>query len=201
MSLSQGARPVKNRSGFFICEDELSMKPPEKLETKRLILRLPGIKDAEEIFAQYAQDAEVTKYLTWQPNRTLEETRDFLHLCLAGWEIGKSFQWVIVRKEDNQLLGMAGFRADGHKLELGYVLAKAYWGKGYMTEAVRVLVDWALSRDEIYRVWAVCDAENKASVRVLEKVGMELESVLRRWSIHPNRSDQPRDSYCYAKTK
>jgi RimJ/RimL family protein N-acetyltransferase len=179
----------------------MPMKPPEILETKRLTLRLPRMEDAETIFTQYAQDAEVTKYLTWRPNRALEETREFLRICLAAWEEAKSFQWVIVRKEDNQLLGMVGFRVDGHRLELGYVLARTYWSRGYMTEAVQALVDWALSQDDIYRVWAVCDLENIASARVLEKVGMKQEGILRRWSIHPNRSDQPRDSYCYAKTK
>ena len=52
--------------------------PPEILETARLRLRKPVLQDAEEIFRQYAQDPEVTKYLTWKPNRHANETRDFL---------------------------------------------------------------------------------------------------------------------------
>ena len=67
-----------------------------------------------------------------------------------------------------------------------------------MTEAVKALVTWALQRPEIYRVWAVCDIDNKASARVMEKAGMQREGILRRWSIHPNVSNEPRDSYCYA---
>ncbi len=174
------------------------MKPPEILETDRLRLRRLVVGDAEAIFTQYAQDAEVTRYLTWRRNRTVQETREFLGSCLTTWEEGKSFHWVILRKEDNQLFGLIGFRVDGHKLELGYVLAKAYWGKGYMTEAGKALVDWALKQEEIYRVWAVCDVENLASARVMEKIGMRREGILRRWTVHPNRSDEPRDSYCYA---
>lgn len=177
------------------------MKPPEMLETDRLLLRRPAMEDADSIFEEYAQDAEVTRYLTWRPNRTVEETQQFLRICLAAWEEGKLFQWVILRKEDDQLLGMIGFRVDGHKLELGYVLARPYWGRGYMTEAVQAVVDSVLQQDAVYRVWAVCDVENQASARVLEKVGMQREGILRRWSVHPNRSDEPRDCYCYALTK
>ncbi len=177
------------------------MSPPEIFETDRLRLRRPVPADAEAIFLGYAQDPEVTKYLTWLPNRQIEETRAFLRACLAAWGEGKSFQWAIVRKEDDQFLGMVGLRVDGHKLEMGYVLAKSYWGKGYMTEAVVALIDWALKQKEVYRVWAVCDVENRASARVMEKAGMQCEGVLRRWTVHPTRSKEPRDSYCYSITR
>ncbi len=174
------------------------MRPPDRFETDRLQLRLPVMEDGGAIFEQYAQDAEVTKYLTWRPHQRIESVYAFVGLCLRARQEGKSFQWVIVRKEDNQLVGMLGCRIEKRRLELGYVLARAYWGNGYMTEAVQTLVKWALQQDEIYRVWAVCDIENKASARVMEKVGMQREGILRRWSLHPNRSDEPRDSYCYA---
>ena len=177
------------------------VNPPEILETKRLRLQKPVLQDANEIFRQYAQDSEVTKYLTWQPNRNIRETRNFLRACLKAWREGKAFNWVIVRKEDNQLLGMITARVDDYKWELGYVLARSYWGRGYMTEAVKKIVDWALRQDEIYRVWSVCDVENLTSARVMEKAGMRKEGVLRCWSMHPNISDEPRDSFCYAITK
>ena len=67
-----------------------------------------------------------------------------------------------------------------------------------MTEAVRAVVEWALSQPGIYRVWAVCDVDNAASAKVLEKVGMRCEGILRRWVIHPNIDAAPRDCYCYA---
>jgi RimJ/RimL family protein N-acetyltransferase len=84
---------------------------------------------------------------------------------------------------------------------LGYVLGRKFWGQGYMTEAVRAVVDYALAEPEVFRVWAVCDVENAASARVLEKAGMRREGILRRWSMHPNISDEPRDSLCYARVK
>ena len=177
------------------------INPPETFQTKRLRLRKPALKDAEVIFSAYAQDAEVTKYLTWHPNRSVEETRDFVRSCLAGWNEGKSFHWVLLRKVPEELLGMVSARVDGHKWELGYVLARAHWSRGYMTEAVKALIGWALNQPSISRVWSVCDIENLASARVMEKAGMRKEGILRRWSVHPNVSREPRDSYCYSVTK
>jgi RimJ/RimL family protein N-acetyltransferase len=177
------------------------MNPPETIETDRLRLRRSLESDAEGIFAAYAQDREVTMYLAWRPTGNIENTRESLRHAAAEWREGRAFRWTIFRKEDDRLLGTLALRVDGLKVELGYVLAKDYWGKGFMTEAVRAIVDWALKEDDVYRVWAVCDVENPASARVLEKAGMKPEGLLRRWSVHPTRSDEPRDCWCYAVTK
>ena len=69
----------------------------------------------------------MTKYLTWRPNRSAQETRDFLDACLRAWDEGKSFHWVVERKADHELLGMITARVDDQKWELGYVLAPSYW--------------------------------------------------------------------------
>jgi ribosomal-protein-alanine N-acetyltransferase len=174
------------------------ISPPETFESERLQLRKPVLADAEEIFRQYAQDAEVTKYLTWLPYGKVDETRAFIRTCLAMWQEGGSYHWTLVRKDDGQLLGMINARVDGHKWELGYVLARRYWGIGYMTEAVKRLIDTAFNDAAVYRVWAVCDVDNVASARVMEKAGMQREGLLRRWSVHPTCSAEPRDSFCYS---
>lgn len=175
--------------------------PPKTLKTDRLRLRKAKLSDAEPIFRQYAQDPEVTKYVSWRAHANLEETREYVRMCLLAWDIGKAFHWVIERTEDKQVIGMVIARAGGEKWELGYVLARAHWGQGYMTEALKALIAWALKQKEIFRIWAVCDIDNVASARVMEKAGMEREGVLRRWSVHPNLSPEPRDSFCYAIVK
>ncbi len=177
------------------------VRPPETFETQRLILRPPVLTDADAIFARYGQDPEVSRYMPWRPHADTGDTQAFLSSCLERWGTGSGFPWALIRKEDHHLIGMIELGIGGHRADIGYVLARAYWGQGYMTEAVRVVVDWALRQPGIYRVWAVCDVENVASARVLEKVGMHREGVLRRWSTHPNRSTEPRDSYSYAITK
>ena len=156
------------------------------------------MEDADVIFQKYAQDPEVTKYLTWRPNRSVEETREFLQASLTAWREGRSYHWTIARKEDEELMGMINARIENCKWQIGYVLARAYWGNGYMTEALRALVAWALEQPEITRIWSVCDIENRASARVMEKAGMRREGRLPHWSVHPNLSHEPRDSYCYS---
>ena len=70
-----------------------------------------------------------------------------------------------------------------------------------MTEALTSVVTWALAQPEIFRVWATCDVDNVASARLLERVGMEREGVLRRWLVHPNLGETPRDALCYSIVK
>ena len=96
---------------------------------------------------------------------------------------------------------MIEVRSKGHRADFGYVLARAYWGNGFMPEAIVALVDITLRPPTIYRMEATCDVENKASARALEKSGFTREGLLRRYIIHPNISPEPRDSLLYALTK
>jgi RimJ/RimL family protein N-acetyltransferase len=177
------------------------MRPPENIYTARLRLRPPVNEDAEAIFHNYAQDGEVTRYLTWRPHKNILETAEYLNRCISGWADEAEYTWVVVRKDDQRLIGMIAIRIEGHKANLGYVSVRSEWGKGYITEAAQAVAAWAMAQAGMYRVWAVCDVENRASARVLEKVGMKREGVLRRWIMHPNVSDEPRDCYCYALIK
>lgn len=177
------------------------MKPPEILETPRLLLRLPTMDDAEPIFHKYAQDPDVIKYLTWRAHKNIDTTKDFLRRCIQCWKDNTAFPWVITRKDDHALLGMIEMRIDLFRADFGYGIAKQYWGNGYMTEATQAIIQWALQQEGIYRVWAVCDVENTASARVMEKAGMQKEGILRRFILHPNLSSEPRDCYCYSIVK
>jgi len=179
------------------------MNPPKTTETLRLRLRQPIMDDAAAIFERYATDPDVTKYLAWRPHENLEVTKNFLNWCFSVWEKGSNFPYVITLKEDNQHqpIGTIEIRINRHRAEVGYALAKAYWGQGYMTETAQAVLDWILKQNEIFRVSAYCDVENIASARVLEKVEMQREGILRRWGIHPNISREPRDVYVYSKVK
>jgi len=177
------------------------MRPPELFETERLVLRPPRRADARAIFEGYARDAEVVRYLVWRPHRDLRETEEFLDRCAAGWAAGDDFPWAVTLKSSGELIGMLGLRLDGFKADVGYALARKVWGQNFAAEALRPVVEWALAQPGIYRVWALCDVDNTASARVLEKVGMTREGRLRRYTLHPNVSDEPRDSYCYSVVK
>jgi [ribosomal protein S5]-alanine N-acetyltransferase len=70
-----------------------------------------------------------------------------------------------------------------------------------MTEVLSLAARWAMRQTDIWRIGAVCDVENRASARVMEKAGFAREGILRRWLVHPNISDEPRDCYSYALTR
>ena len=177
------------------------MKALETIQTERLLLHKPRMDDAPVIFETYAQDPEVTRYLVWKPHENVRETELFLAACEELWHTGKDFAYAITLKENKTLIGMFGLHPMKLKVEVGYALARPYWGKGYMTEILRTVTDWAFTQPDISRVQAICDVENIASARVMEKAGMIREGLLQRYVLHPNISDEPRDVYMYAIVK
>lgn len=177
------------------------VRHPERLVTERLILRRPAGADAPAIFEEYARDPEVTRYMIWRPHRSLGDTAAFLSHADEGWASGRDLNWGITLKGEDRLVGMIGARPNGHKVDIGYVLGRKHWGRGIMTEAGRAVVDLLFGDPAVYRVFATCDVENLASARVLERLEMQREGTLRRNIIHPNISDEPRDSLLYAKVR
>jgi [ribosomal protein S5]-alanine N-acetyltransferase len=176
--------------------------PADRIDTSRFVLRRPMASDAPEIYDAYARDEEVTRYIVWRPHRSLEETRSYVARVMEAWATATGHRsWVIERRADGRLLGMIGGVHDAYGVKVGYVLARAFWGNGVMTEALRAVCESALEDPRVFRVWAVCDVENAASARVMEKAGMQLEGTLRRYLIHPNRSHEPRDCLCYARVR
>jgi len=136
--------------------------------------------------------------MTWLPHEGVEVTQLVLRRMVDAWAQGTRFAYVVVEAQTQQPVGMIELRPEEHQAEIGYVLARAYWGKGYMTEAARALTQWALSQPEIFRVYATTSVDNTRSQRVMEKIGMTREGLLRRYVIHPAISPEPLDSYIYA---
>jgi [ribosomal protein S5]-alanine N-acetyltransferase len=177
------------------------MQPPIMFTTRRLLLRQPQLDDALPIFTTYAQDPDVTRYLVWRPHTSVANTEAFLECCLRGWQHGTEYTYVITDAQSHHLFGMVSLRLSGFAASLGYVLARHAWGQAIMAEAIQPVIDWTLNLPAIFRVWAVCDVDNRASARVMEKVGMHQEGLMRRGVLHPNISSEPRDCWLYARVK
>ena len=171
---------------------------PGLIETARLALRAPAHSDAEAMFASYTQDAEVARYMVWQPHASLEATRDFIAGCVAQWNARSALPYIITLKASSQLVGMLEARPHGHVVNIGYVLARSQWGQGLMGEAVQAFTAIALRVPGVFRVEATCDVENLPSARALAKSGFVLEGRLARHTVHPNISAEPRDCLIFA---
>jgi ribosomal-protein-alanine N-acetyltransferase len=174
---------------------------PSHFTTDHLILRPPVVADAQDIFSEYCQDSAVTRYLMWQPHKSIQDTQSFLSHCVEQWKNSQEFTWVICLQTYQRAIGMISARRFSHTVEIGYALSQQHWRTGIMSEAARTIMEWWLSQPTIYRVQALCDADNVASAKLLQKIGMINEGLLHRWAIHPNISTEPRDCFMYARTK
>lgn len=175
---------------------------PEQFTTARLQARPARVADAAEIFAAYAADPEVTRYLSWRYHATVATVEQFLGLLENAWATGTGHRGYVLRlRSTGEVVGSIGLEQKGAAVMFGYVLGKKYWGKGYMAEALVHLVDWSLAQPGIYRAWAFCDVDNPGSARVMEKAGMTLEGRLRRWHVCPSIGGEPRDCAVYARVR
>lgn len=174
---------------------------PVHFDTARLHLRPPVQQDADTIFAAYCQDSQVCRFMMWTPHRSVEVTRQFVDWCVGAWASGTIFPYMVTIQADGQVIGMLDARMSGHRLNIGYVLARAHWGQGYMPEAVRAVSDLALAQPAVFRVEATCDVDNLASARTLEKSGFAREGRLARYTVHPNVSPEPRDCWMFARSR
>jgi len=137
------------------------------------------LSDADDIFDNYAADPEVTRYVTWRPYKDRSEVAPFFRLRLGRWDSGEEFSWAITKPREDRVIGMVGCRVREHAADVGYVMGRSYWGRGYTTEATKAIVDWAGGLEFVCRVWAVCDVENIASSRVLQPRPSTVETLAR----------------------
>jgi [ribosomal protein S5]-alanine N-acetyltransferase len=154
----------------------------QTIETKRLILRKLSIKDKEHIF-EYASQEIVSRYVPWEVHHSLEDTVEFLKLIEKKNEKKNRLTWGIVLKEENKLIGTIDLiRLDSihKKAEFAYVLSNFYWGKGFMQEAAEALLDYGFNDLNLNKISAQIMLGNKQSERVIEKLGMTEEGILRQ---------------------
>jgi len=172
------------------------------LETSRLTLRLPRTDDATAIFHGYAADPDAIRWMGFRPHKTVDTVEGVVASWCAAWERGEGMlAFIVENRATTQFFGVVDLSIGPHGASLGYVFGRHAWGRGVATEAARCIVDVAFTQFGVWRVWATCAPQNPASRRVLEKVGMRHESVLRRWIVSPLVSPEPRDSDCMAITR
>ena len=157
------------------------------LSTERLILRKLTNEDANSIYNNWANDSEVTKYLTWNAHKSIDDTKQILAIWLKEYKEPKTIRYGIVLKENKELIGaidVVGY-IDNNPV-IGYCLSRKYWNQGYMTEACKALVDYLLAIG--YKsILIEADERNVGSNRVIEKVGFNFthKETKKRSNIKP----------------
>ncbi|MCL2397304.1 MAG: GNAT family N-acetyltransferase [Defluviitaleaceae bacterium] len=149
----------------------------ERMTTERLVLRKFEEGDATDIL-EYASDAETIANLIWEGSTTIEEAKANIY----DFYWSRNGIWAIRHAESGKVIGCIDLRLahDDDKATFGYVLNRNYWGHGYMTEALKVVLRLCFEQLKLNRVEANHFDGNAASGRVMEKAGMTYEGTARQ---------------------
>ncbi|MEB2281398.1 GNAT family N-acetyltransferase [Lysinibacillus xylanilyticus] len=151
----------------------------EQIYTKRLYLRKMKMCDTHRLFKIWS-DPEVTKFMNITNFTHEEQANDMIKLFDELAEERKAIRFTIIEKESNEIIGSCGFNAFDEvnaSAEIGYDLAKAYWGKGYAPESISALIDYAFTTLNINRIEAKIEPGNVNSIKVVEKLNFTFEGT------------------------
>lgn len=153
------------------------------LETERLLLRELVLGDAADVL-EFRGDAYVQRY-NMEPLKTIAEAKMEIRRTHASFAEQDSISWAIVLREEHKVVGGIGLSAWSRrhrKVEVGYDLTRAYWGRGLASEALRRVLQFAFSEMNVNRIYAGTIADNQESVRMLQRNGFTREGTRRQSS-------------------
>lgn len=161
-------------------------------------VRLRGLRPEDAVaWHAYLSDPLVTEFTSY-PAISLPAVQSLIARCRDGYAAGSSCTWAVVNEADDFLIGTCGFnqlsRSQGWA-ELTYDLARRYWGRGFIAQAVRACLSWAFEQPEFNRVQALVMVGNTRSERVLERAGFTREGCLRAYR---TCRGQPRDYWIFS---
>ena len=166
--------------------------PPVVLNTDRLTIRRLRTNDAQAYFAIFS-DPAVMRYWSSPPLVDVDAAEQKIAGILAHYEKGDLFQLAIERQSDRLVIGtctLHQIHLQNRRAEVGYALGSAFWGNGYLVEAMHALIDHAFDVMHLHRLEADIDPRNEASAKSLERLGFNREGHLReRWIVDGEVSD------------
>jgi [ribosomal protein S5]-alanine N-acetyltransferase len=133
---------------------------------------------------EYAVNPEFFRYLEYEPHTTLGQTRDYLKRLMDFSSSGTGHYWFIRLKDNSRIIGTFGV-VDIHRhrqsAEIGYGLSPEYWGKGYLREALGVVLRHLFIDHDFFRITAKSQDNNTPSIQALKKAGFQKEGLLRKF--------------------
>jgi RimJ/RimL family protein N-acetyltransferase len=149
-----------------------------KLETNRLLLRELMLDDRFAIFSNYS-DPDVANWFFDKPLTQIEQAEQLVCAFIKKAEEGKGYTWAILLKESCEFIGTCGYEnlVVGARSEIGFDIAKAHWGRGYMTEALGAIIAYGFDVPKVSEVCAHTYSHNARARRVLEKLGFRVDAT------------------------
>lgn len=160
---------------------------PVALATSRLSLRFFQPSDAAALFAIFS-DPAVVRYWSSAAWTDIGQAQASIADALAAYDSGAGLRMAIVLRETDELIGYINLYAIHHanrRCEIGYALASAHWGRGYLAEAMAALLEHAFTAMDLNRIEADIDPRNSASEKLLLRMGFRQEGYMReRWIVN-----------------
>ena len=156
----------------------INFHPFQNLETERLYLRRIDENDVEEDFA-LRSNPEIMKYIPRPLAKTKEDALEHIGMIEDKIVNNTGINWGITIKGNNKIIGIIGhyrIQPENHRAEIGYMSLPEYNGKGYITEAIKAVVEYGFEQMNLHSIEAIIDPDNIASERVLQKNGFIKEA-------------------------
>ncbi len=179
----------------------MSLNRTKYMETERLSLRKVSQNDADILHSEILSSSERLSYLDWNYSADINETKVFIEDILNNYQNEFYFFWVIEDRKTQDFIGcimVCNSDIKRRLAEIEYVVSEKAQGHGYITEALKKVFHFLLQDVGYYRIEGVCNIENEASARVMEKAGMVLEGVLRGRALNLNEAGNPGDLKMYS---
>lgn len=173
----------------------------KRLETERLLLRRISQADAESLYRDILSNKQHLYFLDWSYAEDLCTVEAFIENIISSYFNEYYFFWVMEEKTTGAFAGCIFVcHCDIKKrlAEVEYTASGKAQGHGYMTEALNKVIDFLIDEVGFYRVEGVCNVENTASARVMEKAGMVMEGILRGRALNLNKAGNPGDLRMYS---
>src|SRR5262245_35427497 len=164
------------------------------VETARLNLRLFQPEDLDDL-ATLLADAEVMRYVGNGLPASRTESEKALYSIIRHWQEHGFGRWAVINKETQRFIGFGGLRSLLGTPEIVYHLARTSWGSGLATELGQASLRFGFAEHPFDRIVAIAKPENKASVRVMEKLGMQFEKHARYYNLDVVQYQIARDDF------
>ena len=165
---------------------------PRELKTNDLFLRPIGMSDTKGLFAMLSDPLSM-KYWSDPPIASIDDAKIVLQKDTESDERGDSMCWAVMLDGHETMIGkciLFQFSQANRRAEIGYILNREYWGQGLMRQALEAVIDFAFTTLELHRIEADVDADNGASLAILERLGFKREGLFKdRWNVYGEWQD------------
>lgn len=158
----------------------MNHKGTVRIASERLVLRRFEISDVDAMFANWASDAEVTRYMTKSFHKSKEVTAMVVKDWTDGYLDSNFYQWAIELKSTKEIIGSISavkICEKSGEVEIGYCIGKKWWNNGYTTEAFTSVINFLFDQVGAIRICAKHDTNNPASGRVMQKCGLSFNGI------------------------